>query len=87
MGQLQDKAASDALSNILKDGNEHPMVRHEAAEALGSIAGITTEYWLSNDVSSLLKYNVLVFERFFVGCEQSSCKIRNIRTIYEIYKS
>ncbi|KAK4281249.1 hypothetical protein QN277_012770 [Acacia crassicarpa] len=38
LGQLQDKAASAALSNILKDGNEHPMVRHEAAEALGSIA-------------------------------------------------
>jgi len=44
---LQDKAASAALSNILRDVNEHPMVRHEAAEALGSIAGIafkTTYY-------------------------------------------
>lgn len=38
LGQLQDKVASAALSNILKDVNEHPMVRHEAAEALGSIA-------------------------------------------------
>lgn len=38
LGQLQNKAASIALSNILKDANEHPMVRHEAAEALGSIA-------------------------------------------------
>ncbi|KAI4301131.1 hypothetical protein L6164_034443 [Bauhinia variegata] len=38
LGQLQDKAASAALSNILRDANEHPMVRHEAAEALGSIA-------------------------------------------------
>ncbi|XP_027352282.1 deoxyhypusine hydroxylase isoform X2 [Abrus precatorius] len=38
LGQLQDKAASAALSNILRDVNEHPMVRHEAAEALGSIA-------------------------------------------------
>ncbi|KAM6555362.1 hypothetical protein CsatB_002381 [Cannabis sativa] len=38
LGQLQNKAASDALSDILKDVNEHPMVRHEAAEALGSIA-------------------------------------------------
>lgn len=41
LGQLQDKAASAALSNILMDTNEHPMVRHEAAEALGSIAGMT----------------------------------------------
>ncbi|XP_031483643.1 deoxyhypusine hydroxylase-B-like [Nymphaea colorata] len=38
LGQLQDKAASAALSAILKDINEHLMVRHEAAEALGSIA-------------------------------------------------
>ncbi|XP_045799901.1 deoxyhypusine hydroxylase-like [Trifolium pratense] len=38
LGQLQNKAASDALSDILRDVNEHPMVRHEAAEALGSIA-------------------------------------------------
>ncbi|CAK9150027.1 unnamed protein product [Ilex paraguariensis] len=38
LGQLQNKIASDALSRILRDVNEHPMVRHEAAEALGSIA-------------------------------------------------
>ncbi|KAF8392238.1 hypothetical protein HHK36_022580 [Tetracentron sinense] len=38
LGQLQNKAASVALSEILKDVHEHPMVRHEAAEALGSIA-------------------------------------------------
>ncbi|KAH9303464.1 hypothetical protein KI387_015047, partial [Taxus chinensis] len=38
LGQLQDKVASVALTEILKDVNEHPMVRHEAAEALGSIA-------------------------------------------------
>jgi len=39
LGQLQNKAASDALSTVLKDVCEHPMVRHEAAEALGSISG------------------------------------------------
>ncbi|CAN0841659.1 Deoxyhypusine hydroxylase [Linum grandiflorum] len=38
LGQLQNKAASAALSSVLRDVNEHPMVRHEAAEALGSIA-------------------------------------------------
>lgn len=38
LGQLQNKRASEALSRTLKDLKEHPMVRHEAAEALGSIA-------------------------------------------------
>ncbi|XP_072968284.1 deoxyhypusine hydroxylase-B-like [Typha angustifolia] len=38
LGQLQNRAASDALLEVLKNVNEHPMVRHEAAEALGSIA-------------------------------------------------
>ncbi|KAL9257223.1 Deoxyhypusine hydroxylase-like protein [Drosera capensis] len=38
LGQLQHKAASVALTTVLKDLTEHPMVRHEAAEALGSIA-------------------------------------------------
>ena len=39
LGQMQNKAASTALVRVLKDVVEHPMVRHEAAEALGSIAG------------------------------------------------
>ncbi|KAL6505192.1 hypothetical protein OROGR_025009 [Orobanche gracilis] len=39
LGQLQNKKTSDALSEVLRDVKEHPMVRHEAAEALGSIAG------------------------------------------------
>ncbi|XP_057518702.1 deoxyhypusine hydroxylase [Amaranthus tricolor] len=38
LGQMQNKAASTALVRVLKDVVEHPMVRHEAAEALGSIA-------------------------------------------------
>ncbi|KAL2934691.1 Deoxyhypusine hydroxylase [Bienertia sinuspersici] len=38
LGQMQNKAASAALIRTLKDVAEHPMVRHEAAEALGSIA-------------------------------------------------
>ncbi|KAK2648427.1 hypothetical protein Ddye_015916 [Dipteronia dyeriana] len=35
---IANKAASDALSNILTDVNEHPKVRHEAVEGHGSIA-------------------------------------------------
>lgn len=39
LGQLQDKSSTDALVKTLMDTSEHPMVRHEAAEALGAIAG------------------------------------------------
>jgi deoxyhypusine monooxygenase len=35
---MEHPAASDALLAVLKDTQEHPMVRHECAEALGSIA-------------------------------------------------
>ncbi|XP_072993553.1 deoxyhypusine hydroxylase-B-like isoform X1 [Typha latifolia] len=38
LGQLQNKTASAALADVLRNVKEHPMVRHEAAEALGSIA-------------------------------------------------
>ncbi|KAH0468242.1 hypothetical protein IEQ34_003275 [Dendrobium chrysotoxum] len=38
LGQLQHKMAASALADIIKNVDEHPMVRHEAAEALGSIA-------------------------------------------------
>ena len=41
LGQLGDRAenvAVPSLLNRLEDPNENPMVRHEAAEALGSVA-------------------------------------------------
>jgi deoxyhypusine monooxygenase len=49
LGQIQEKgtAARDALRQTLMDASEHPMVRHEAAEALGSIAAADTESLLS----------------------------------------
>lgn len=38
LGQLQRPSTVPALEAALRDVKEHPMVRHEAAEALGSIA-------------------------------------------------
>jgi deoxyhypusine monooxygenase len=35
---LQDAKSVDILIALLEDAGEHPMVRHEAAEALGAIA-------------------------------------------------
>jgi len=40
LGQLQHPASSDALKKVLETNNENPMVRHEAAEALGAIANM-----------------------------------------------
>ncbi|KAG4302299.1 hypothetical protein PCANB_001455 [Pneumocystis canis] len=37
LGQTQNKDAVDYLENILKDESQEPMVRHEAAEALGAL--------------------------------------------------
>lgn len=38
LGQLQAPGAVEALASTLADASQHAMVRHEAAEALGSIA-------------------------------------------------
>ena len=38
LGQMQDPAAVPVLKGLLEDVNEHPVVRHEAGEALGAIA-------------------------------------------------
>uniref|UniRef100_A0A6A7G6M3 Deoxyhypusine hydroxylase n=2 Tax=Hirondellea gigas TaxID=1518452 RepID=A0A6A7G6M3_9CRUS len=38
LGQLRDAVSIPALTKRLADPSEHPMVRHEAAEALGSVA-------------------------------------------------
>ncbi|EFJ53045.1 deoxyhypusine hydroxylase [Volvox carteri f. nagariensis] len=37
LGQRQDARAVEVLTNILHNTGEHPMVRHEAGEALGAI--------------------------------------------------
>ncbi|GBF91677.1 deoxyhypusine hydroxylase [Raphidocelis subcapitata] len=37
LGQRQDPAAIGVLQALLRDSGEHPMVRHEAGEALGAI--------------------------------------------------
>nr|MBE5726519.1 nero [Cucujiformia] len=36
-GQMQDEKAINILISVLEDENQEPMVRHEAAEALGAI--------------------------------------------------
>ena len=38
LGQMQDSHAIETLEQVLGNIDEHPMVRHEAGEALGAIA-------------------------------------------------
>eukprot|EP00461_Guttulinopsis_vulgaris_P000770 UN00770 len=42
-GQLSNPLAQDALIKVMKNMEEHSMVRHEAAEALGAIADMATD--------------------------------------------
>jgi deoxyhypusine monooxygenase len=66
LGQLQSAASIDALSVALEDASEAPMVRHEAAEALGAIAD-------SRSLPLLEKYrtdeNPIVSESCMVGLD------------------
>ncbi|XP_055636875.1 deoxyhypusine hydroxylase [Toxorhynchites rutilus septentrionalis] len=43
LGQMQDKAAISILVKVLEDVKQEPMVRHEAAEALGAIGASEVE--------------------------------------------
>ncbi|ETN63712.1 deoxyhypusine hydroxylase [Anopheles darlingi] len=43
LGQMQDVRAIPALTKVLADTEQEPMVRHEAAEALGAIGDISVE--------------------------------------------
>lgn len=76
LGQLQDKAASVALSEVLKNMNEHPMVRHEAAEALGSIAGTLKFELPVRQLHLLLSLNAFFF--FYLFSITSSLKLLEV---------
>lgn len=63
LGQLADPAAIPALADQLALQSEHPMVRHECAEALGAIAteeaNAILEMYL-NDKHQVVKESVLI---------------------------
>lgn len=90
LGQLQNKDASAALSNILMDRNEHPMVRHEAAEALGSIAGMTAWYLSNCVLQAYLSVYRVVADRW-IFCYLLVClsyevagNVLDVRLLYSI---
>nr|NVI76071.1 nero [Cucujiformia] len=47
-GQMQDECALDKLISVLEDQFQEPMVRHEAAEALGAIGSERAISYLEN---------------------------------------
>nr|NVI76080.1 nero [Cucujiformia] len=48
LGQMQDENALNVLISVLKDEKQEPIVRHEAAEALGAIGSEITIPLLEN---------------------------------------
>lgn len=50
LGQMQNEAAIPTLIQVLGDEEEHVMVRHEAAEALGAIGDYSVKPILENYV-------------------------------------
>jgi deoxyhypusine monooxygenase len=48
MGQMQNPVSVPSLQAVLEDPQEHRMVRHEAAEALGAVGGKECEAILKN---------------------------------------
>ncbi|KAF5482370.1 hypothetical protein F2P56_002944 [Juglans regia] len=50
LGQMQDEEAIPALISVLNDLSLHPIVRHEAAEALGAIGLETNVPFLKNSL-------------------------------------
>lgn len=52
LGQLSLSSTVNQLNECVKSENEHPMVRHEAAEALGSVLGSLESKFLSKHSKS-----------------------------------
>ncbi len=51
LGQMQNETAIPTLIRVLSDENEHVMVRHEAAEALGAIGNYAVKSTLEQFVN------------------------------------
>ena len=55
MGQISSEIAEDALTETLRDEAENEMVRHECAEAIGSVATPEAFRVLSSHVQSPIR--------------------------------
>lgn len=83
MGQMKDKRSLPYLVESIKDEKEHPMVRHEAGEALGAIGEINDEimdilkHYANHKVRELAETCNLALDRlkYYSGDKSSSKKV------------
>nr|MBE5726525.1 nero [Cucujiformia] len=65
--QMQDENAIDVLISVLEDVTQEPMVRHEAAEALGAIGSVKSleylEKYKNNPIKEVAETCELALER------------------------
>ncbi|KRX99141.1 Deoxyhypusine hydroxylase [Trichinella pseudospiralis] len=73
LGQMGDRYAKPMLEQVLKDENQEPIVRHEAAEALGAIADPSA-------ISVLLQYKNSAIKEIAQTCELALQRIEWINS-------
>ena len=85
LGQMQNLAAAPVLINVLEDLNQPPIVRHEAAEALGTIA---KPHLYNSIVSVLQKYtsdlSALVSDTCHIALEFIEWKQASVTNHFQI---
>ncbi|KRY77737.1 Deoxyhypusine hydroxylase [Trichinella pseudospiralis] len=80
LGQMGDRYAKPMLEQVLKDENQEPIVRHEAAEALGAIADPSA-------ISVLLQYKNSAIKEIAQTCELALQRIEWINSSPEVCSS
>nr|NVI76113.1 nero [Cucujiformia] len=74
LGQMQDERSIEALISVLESIEQEPIVRHEAAEALGAIG-------TDNVISYLLKYKNDSVSEVAETCELALDRINWYKTV------
>lgn len=88
MGQMKDPIAIPYLIETIKDENQHPMVRHEAGEALGAIGQQTNEildllkFYSKHNVRELSETCKLALDRLDWYGRQSENKDQESKSVY-----
>lgn len=88
MGQMKDPLAIPYLIKTIKDETQHPMVRHEAGEALGAIGQPTEDilellkFYSKHNVRELSETCKLALDRLKWYSEENEGKDKESRSMY-----